>query len=213
MTSTVLPISAAIAHSDETRRRYVDALNSVRTEPRGLDATVMAFCDFVSDAAERTSALVDDIEAAVDSLRAAARERFRSDSSAFDIVDLLVAHVGVSAPAAAANLDISPQAARTALEGLQEAGVVASRAGGRSGRIYFAPSVLAVISESSGAATSVTHRDVATPANGVPGPWSVLTGPGAGRPRAGERCGHPLRTGGVCMRRAGHGNTGHRATP
>ena len=208
MTSAVLPISASIAASDATRHAYIVALGGVRGLT-SLDLTVQTFCDFIADAAHRTQSLISETENALLRLQTAVNARFRADSVAHGIVNLLVSSLGVSASGVAQAMGVSTQASRGALDAMEDEGLVASRAGGRSGRVYYAPSVLSVVAHASGAAAS-EPLPASLSGEALPG---VLTGPGRGRPRTGRRCGAPLRTGGTCMRPDGHGNTGHRSRP
>ena len=209
MTHAVLPMSAAIARSDASRQRYIAALGGVR-DLGSLDETVETFCDFVVEASTRTELLVDDIEAALGELRTVVASEFRSDSAAHKLVDLLVMHVGITATGAARTLRTTPQSVRTALNAMEDAGVVASRAGAKASRVYFAPAILSVIAEASGSEVK-DHTLAELPNKSMP--WDVLTGPHRGRPQSGKRCATPLRTGSVCMRPAGHGTTGHRSKP
>lgn len=209
MAHAVLPLSAAIAKSDESRRRYVAALGGVR-DLGSLDQTVESFCDFVVTASLRTESLVDETEAALEELRATVASQFRSDSVAHRLVELLVKHVGITANGAARMLGATPQSVRTALNNMEHRKVVASRAGGKASRVYFAPAILSVIAEASG---SAVHDHALSSLPNTSMPWDVLTGPPRGRPQRGKRCGVPLRTGGTCMRPAGHGTTGHRSKP
>lgn len=209
MTHAVLPLSAAIAESDDSLQRYVAALGGVR-DVGSLDETVEAFCDFVVEASMRTESLVDETEEELEELRATVASQFRSDSVAHRLVDLLVKHVSITANGAARMLGATPQSVRTALNNMEDRNVVASRAGGKASRVYFAPRILSVIAEASGSEVN-DHPLSSLPS--TPMPWDVLTGPSRGRPQSGKRCGVPLRTGGTCMRPAGHGTTGHRSKP
>lgn len=208
MRGVVLPISTAISRSPEARDRYIDALNQARREPPNVDALVEAFADFTSESAALIMALVEATERSLADLRRAVAEAFRSDSVAHEIVGLLVSKVGVTAAGVAAATGVANQNARTALEAMQERGLVDSRAGGRSGRVYFAPAILEAVAAAGGA--EVLEPPAVARAAGGEGPWSVLAGKGRGRPRATDRCGAPMRDGAMCSRPLGHPPTGHR---
>lgn len=213
--STVLPISLAIARDDNSKAMYVDALQSWRVEGRtpSFDHAVEAFSWFASDASALAMRMIADADKAYDGMLAKTRAAMRSDSHGAAIVDLLSVRLGATVNSIVSELSADANAVRRTLKVLENNGVISSRSGGKFGRIYYAFPLLEVIEE---AASMPPLLDHASP---LPLPTesddlSVITsGPGRGRPRRGERCGAPLRTGGTCMRPSGHGPTGHRSRP
>jgi Fic family protein len=211
----ILPISLAIARTPATMDAYVESLNAMRGEehdPADLDGLVGTFSTFVSDAAGRAMRMIDRADAAYEQMTQMVTENIRSDSCAPTLVDLIASRVGLTVTAAAEETGLDHQAVRNALTRMSELGIVDSRSGGRYGRVYFAPALVTLIEEETGAPL-VEADEPPSSATRLPGGASTIAvGPGRGRPRNGDRCTKPLRTGGNCMRVRGH-TGGCRHTP
>lgn len=212
--SSVLPISLSIARDDNSRNMYVRSLQSMKSdghEPK-LDDTVKSFSWFASDASGLAMRMIDDADAVYDDMMLRTRQALRSDSHGVAIVSLLSSKLGATVNSVVAELRADPNAVRRTLKALEDNGVVASRSGGKHGRVYYAAPLLSVIED---AASMPPLMDESHPLSRVEvGGFGVdIQGPGRGRPRAADRCMHPLSYGGYCMRRAGHGDGKHRSKP
>ncbi len=199
--TAILPVSLAIADSDESRRAYVRALDALRGDETGaadLDLVVATFADFVSHAAGRAMKLIDAADRVYDELVATVNANTRANAAARGLVDVVAAHVGVTVAAAAADAGVTEQTARNGLERMCELGLVEHRSGGRFGKVYFSPALIALLEDASGAPVVDTADMAGTAAT------TAAVGAGRGRPRKGPRCGKPLRTGGTCMRSESH---------
>ncbi|MEX0913636.1 MAG: Fic family protein, partial [Demequina sp.] len=154
MEHVILPISLAIAHSPDTGNAYVRALNAMRGDTvtdADLDLLVDTFSAFVSDAAGRAMRMIDRADNAYAQMVATVDSNVRADSCARELVDLVTSRVGLTVAAAAHEAALDSQAVRKALTHMSKLGVVDSRSGGRYGRVYFAPSLVDLIEEETGA--------------------------------------------------------------
>ncbi len=201
----VLPISLAIAESDESKAAYVSALGALRSLTRtnnDLDHVVTTFSQFVTDATTRALAVVEKADNANFELMVHAASDYRSDSHAQPLANLVATRLGITASAAAEELGTSTTTARNLLDAFGAAGLVDSRSGGKRGRVYFSTRLAQILEEATGAPVTnapPTHSDSRPDASTL-----VSTGRGRGRPLSGPRCAKLLRTGATCQRPTGH---------
>jgi Fic family protein len=136
--NTTVPVSAGLLRDTG---RYVAALTAYRAGD--IDPIVTEMSHAALSAVANGRQLSEEIVAT----RASWREQItaRSDSSAWRLADVLFSQPVINADRAAAELDVSTRAARTAIDTLVSAGVLTATSDARRNRVWQAPQVLAAV--------------------------------------------------------------------
>jgi len=210
LVNTVVPVSIAMARDPDA---YVRGLNSLvfdgdTCDAARLDDWVVTFAGFVSEAAEQANTMLSEFESIYAGLAGRVRSAFRGDSHAPAVLGELSSQLGVTTAGAARAVGISEEAARRLLGKMVEEGLVQRRRTGRT-TVFYIDALTRLIED---AQTFRMSDPVDMPPMRGLDLTPMRTSPARGRPRAAQRCAHPLRTGGVCMRAAGHHGP-HRSKP
>lgn len=209
LVNTVVPVSIAIARDTDT---YVHGLNSLVFEGKQcdaarIDAWVETFSRYVSEAAEQANGMLGEFEAIYTDLERKVRAQFRGDSHALELLGELSSQLGVTTAGAAQAVGISDEASRRLLAKMVDADLIQQRRAGRT-MVFYVDALTRMIED---AQTFRMGEPDDLPALPAPDGATLRTSV-RGRPRTAPRCGRPLRTGGFCLRVAGHSGA-HRSTP
>lgn len=141
----VPPVSVAIA---ATRSRYVDALTSFRF------ARIESWIEYFADAAARSAHMAQKYLEAVQDLRSGWEAKVRqlpdaprSDSTVWEIIEILPAHPMITVATAAEATKRSKPATNQAFESLQQAGVLVPASKSRRNRSWEADGLLDLIAD------------------------------------------------------------------
>ncbi|MFP1130220.1 Fic family protein [Asticcacaulis sp. W401b] len=142
------------AYIEANKTAYIDALKAAQQRLEWA-----ALIDYLSSAVIATVDELFDTRRALMSLAVSwkQRRRFRANSAAERSLVLLRDYPVITAKRLANKLEISVPAATTAVEQLQDAGILTERTGYRRNRIYVAAEVLSILNRPFGSSPFVNH--------------------------------------------------------